>query len=95
MDKISLKKILFSVLIVMAVVKVVLTVILFYCLCITQRYWYFLISWFVNWAVLASISWWIARKITRDFICKTILPRVQPPGKAVLITGRIIGAMIS
>lgn len=71
----------------MAVVKVVLTVILFYCLKATQSYWYFLIAWLVNLAVIASISWWIARRITRDFLCKTILPRVDPTGKAVLITG--------
>ncbi|XP_037039810.1 retinol dehydrogenase 7-like [Bradysia coprophila] len=71
----------------MALVKVVLTVVLFYCLIATQRYWYFLISWFVNVAVIASISWWIARRITRDFLCKTIFPRVDPTGKAVLITG--------
>ncbi len=71
----------------MAMVKVVLSLILFYYLTVNQRYWYFLISWLVNVVVIASISWWIARKITRDFICKTILPRVNPTGKAVLITG--------
>lgn len=78
----------------MALVKVVLTVILFYVLYTAQKYWYFLISWFVNWAVIASISWWIARKITRDFVCKSILPRVEPTGKAVLITGRFLSNTI-
>lgn len=72
----------------MALVKVILTVVLFYYLNATQKYWYFLISWFVNWAIIASISWWIARKITRDFVCTKILSRVEPTGKAVLITGR-------
>ncbi|XP_037031979.1 D-beta-hydroxybutyrate dehydrogenase, mitochondrial-like [Bradysia coprophila] len=71
----------------MAWVKVVVSLILFYYLTVSQRYWYFLISWLVNLIVIASISWWIARKITRDFLCKSVLPRVNPTGKAVLITG--------
>jgi len=68
-------------------VKVIVTGILFIYLNRTQDNWYFLISWFVNWVVVVSISWWIARMITRDVICKIILPRINPTGKAVLITG--------
>lgn len=71
----------------MALVKVVLTVVLFLLLNYTKTYWYFLISWFVNYVIIASISWWLARKITRDILCKEVFPRVDPTGKAVLITG--------
>lgn len=72
----------------MALVKVALTAFLFFYLYTTRGYWYYLISWFVNATVIASISWWLARKITRDFLCKTIIPRVNSSGKAVLITGK-------
>jgi len=71
----------------MAVIKILLAVIIFYILNSTRNYWYFLISWFVNLVIIASISWWLSRKITRDFLCKKLLPRVNPTGKAVLITG--------
>lgn len=71
----------------MAFVKSLVSVILFYILTSTQSYWFPSISWLVNWVVIGSISWFLSRRITRDFICKKVLPRVNPEGKAVLITG--------
>jgi len=71
----------------MAVIKILLTAVTFYILNSTQHYWYFYISWFINWVVIVSIAWWLSRLITRDFLCKWVIPRIDPTGKAVLITG--------
>ena len=71
----------------MAVVKLLTSTLLFYILNSLRDYWYPLIQWAVNWIVIASISWYIGRRITRYFICQKILPRVEPSDKAVLISG--------
>lgn len=74
-------------LLAMAVVKLLTSTFLFYILNSLRDYWYPLIQWAVNWVVIASISWYIGRRITRYIICQKVLPRVEPSDKGVLITG--------
>ena len=68
-------------------VKLLVTLLLLYLLNANKDYWYPLVSWLVDFVVIFSIAWFLARRITRDFLCKKIIPRINSNGKAVLITG--------
>ena len=71
----------------MAAIKLLTTAVIFYILNASRDYWYPLIQWAVNLTVIASISWFIARRVTRYVICRKLLPTVDPSDKAILITG--------
>lgn len=54
----------------------------------TSSLWLPLISWAVNYVLTVCLAWFIGKWITKRFILKSsLLPPIDPKGKAVLITG--------
>ena len=72
----------------MAGIKITVALLLIYFLNGYHEYWYHFISWIVYWVTISCVAWYFSRRITRDFLCDKIIPRVDPHGKAVLITGK-------
>ena len=68
-------------------VKVATSVLLFYTLFSLRDSWFPLIAPLVQVIVIACLSWWLGRRIANRFLLRSLLPRVSPTDKAVLVTG--------